>query len=346
MTDVRIAMTGFGNVGQGVAELLRDYGEEYRRRYGVRLLLTGVADRGGAAIDSTGLDPQSLLSAKRHGTVAEAPVGERDLRGDAFLERARAQVLVEAASTNFQDAEPGWGYIQGAMHRNMDLVIASKGALVLHWSDLMASARQAGLRVYFSGTVGSPLPTLELADRVLLGTRIDRIEGIVNGTANEVLAAMAEGASYEEGVQRAQESGMAETDPTLDVDGWDAAAKAVIIGNALLGGNLTLSDVRREGIRGVTVQQMLEARSRGQAIKLIATIEREKSTVTARVAPESRPLADPLGSLRGSEMGVVIHAHPLGVMTASARGGERAIPTSLTVLRDVFNLCRDRGWSS
>jgi len=343
--DIRLALTGFGNVGRGVASLLRDHGEEYARRYGVRLLLTGVADRGGAAIDTRGLDPGSLLQAKRtHGTVARHASGAAGVSGDYFLEGAQALVLLEAASTNFVDAEPGWSYVRQALAREMDLVLASKGALVLYYGRLMEEARERGRRVLFSGTTGAPVPVLELADRVLVGTRISGFEGILNATCNQILTTMSEGASYDEGVLRAQEMGIAETDPTLDVDGWDAAAKVVIVSNALLGASLTLDEVQREGIRGITRSQLDEARLAGEAWKLIGRGGRLQDSVRAEVRLERRPFADTLGRLRNDEMGIVFHTEPLGQVAATVQqtGG---IPTALTVLRDVVNLARDRGWT-
>lgn len=347
MTDVRLALSGFGNVGKGLAMLLAEHGEEYERVYGVRILLSGVADRGGAVTRPDGIDPAALLEAKEaSGTVVGYPGGVPGLEGHDFLDHAQANVLVEAASTNFQNAEPGWSYIQDATRRGMDLVLASKGALVLHWTELMREARERGVRVLFSATIGAPLPILELADRVLLATQIDEIEGIVNATSNQILSSMAEGLSYEDGVKRAQELGIAETDPTLDVDGWDASAKAVIIANALLGADLRLSDVARTGIRGISRRELEEARLSGAAIKSIARVTRANGAVRAEVQPVRRPLADPLGSLRNDEMGVVFRTAPLGILTSTARstaGGGTV--TALTVLRDLFNLARDRGWA-
>ena len=344
--DVRLALTGFGNVGLGVATLLAEQGERYRERYGVNLLLTGVADRGGAAVNAEGLQPRSLLEGKqRNGTVARGQDGVAGLAGEEFLDRVEAQVLLEAASTNFEDAEPGWSYARQSLHRGMDVVLASKGALVLHYDELMSDAARRGRLVRFSGTTGAPLPVLELAERVLIGCEILGFEAIVNATTNQILTSMENGLSYEEGVREAQLAGIAETDPTLDVDGWDAAAKAVIIGRAVMGLPIALADVDREGIRGMTAEELAAARSEGETVKLVARVERRGNTFHAGVRPERRPLADGLGRLRGQEMGIVFRTDKLGTVTSTVQqtGG---IPTALTVLRDVINLARDRGWTA
>lgn len=346
MTDVRLALTGFGNVGRGVAEILRQNGDRYFDAYGLRLVLTGVADRGGAAVSRAGLLPADLIAAKQeHGTVAGVAGGHAGLAGDAFLDAAGAQVLLEGASTNFTDAEPGWSYAQGALRRGMDVVLASKGALVLHFDELMQAARQGGRLVRYSATIGAPLPILEIADRALIGVRILELQGIVNATANQILSLMSEGATYEEGVLAAQEAGIAETDPTLDVDGWDAAAKAVILARALFGAPLALDDVERQGIRGISTPDLENAKQAGQTYKLIARVVRDGNSVRATVSPERRPHSDPLGRLRGQEMGVVFKTDLLGDVTTTVEG-TGGPSTALTVLRDVVNLARERGWTS
>jgi homoserine dehydrogenase len=343
--DVRLAVTGFGNVGRGVASLLAERGPGFERRYGIRLVLTGVADRGGAAVASEGMDPQALLETKaRSGTVAGSPWGSQGLAGTAFLDQAGADMLLEAASTSYRSVEPAWTYATGAFERGMDLILASKGILALQYGQLMDEARRHGRQVRFSATIGAPLPSLDVAEHSLVGADILGFEAILNGTTNQILTAMDAGASYEEGVRQAQAIGIAETDPTLDVDGWDAAAKTVIVSNAVLDANLQLSDVHRIGIRGVTREDLHGAREAGQTIKLICRATRDGSYLRAAVGPERRPLAGALGRLRGDQMGLVFHTQPYGAVSVAHEGGEHGggITTAMTMLRDVLNLVRER----
>lgn len=344
--DVKIALTGFGNVGQGLATLLADNAVEYEKRYGVRLLLTGVTDRGGAAVNPDGLDPRSLLDAKLNaGSVTRHGDGGQNLAPGRFLEAAQANILVEAASTNFQDAEPGWSYVRAALERRMDVVLASKGCLALYWSRLFDLARREGRAVLYSATVGAPVPGLQMAERVLVGTRIDGFDGILNGTTHQILTSMSEGSSYEEGVKLAQEMGIAETDPTLDVDGWDAAAKVAIVANTVYGTELGLEDVEREGIRAVTASDLALARQSGERIKLIASARRGEAGVELSVKPARVPADSPLGRLRGDGMGIVFYTVPTGTMSATFESGgySGGLVTAMTCLRDVFNLVADRG---
>lgn len=348
MQQVRLALTGFGNVGRGIATLLQRHGDEFEQRYGLRLVLTGVADQGGAATAPGGLDLGSLLQAKAEsGTVASHSRGEQKLGGAEFLDRTGAGLLLETASTNFEDAEPGWSYCLAALDREMDIVLASKGALTLYWSDLMNRARSGGRSVRYSATIGAPLPSLDVAERTLAGLRARGFEGIVNGTTNVILTLMEGGATYAEGVTRAQEIGIAETDPTLDVDGWDAAAKTVILANAVLAADLRLHDVRRTGIRGVSSEEMRVAAERNETIKLIASATRHDGHVVASVRPERRSKSDALGRLRGGDMGFVFLTDLYGRVSVSAEDTDHqgALPTSMTVLRDVINLAVDRGWT-
>jgi homoserine dehydrogenase len=171
------------------------------------------------------------------------------------------------------------------------------------------------------------------------------IDGIVNGTSHQILTAMSRGLSYEEGVRQAQAMGIAETDPTLDVDGWDAAAKAAILANAIFGSELTVFDVRREGIRGLTVEELQTAAAAGEAVKLIARASRSDAGVVASVAPERRSRDDALGRLSGDAMGIVFTVEPLGTMASTIEFGGHGggITTAMTVLRDVINLARTRG---
>lgn len=342
--EIRLALTGFGNVGQGLATLLHKHAGTYRDQYGVSILLTVVADRGGAACDREGLDLERLLRAKtQNGSVSAYGSNLGAPTAAEFLDIGQTSILVEAASTNFDDAEPGWTYVREAISRGIDVVFASKGSLALYWETLFAAAAERGVRIRFSATVGAPLPTLDIADRSLRGTDIRAIEGIVNGTTHQILSAMRGGLSYEEGVRQAQQMGIAETDPTLDVDGWDAAAKIAILSNAVFGTSLTVFDVNREGIRGVKETDLKAAAQNAESIKLIARAVRTDSGVNAMVRPEPRSTSDALGALTGDDMGTVFYAEPLGKIATTVRSGGHGggISTAMTVLRDILNLARE-----
>jgi homoserine dehydrogenase len=159
---------------------------------------------------------------------------------------------------------------------------------------------------------------------------------------------MIEGSSYDEGVRVAQEMGIAETDPTLDVDGWDAAAKAAIVANTAFGSSLGITDVSREGIRSVPAAEIEAAAREGESLRLLSMGSCRDGQVVAEVRVVRRARSHPLGRLRGLEMGVLVHTDPLGDFTATVEnsGASGGIATASTVLRDVLNLASLRGWNS
>ena len=331
-----------------MAELLAKHRDEYQSRFGVRLLLTGVADRGGTVVDAAGLNEATILQRKQEsGSVTGQNPRAGEPVGVDFLTGSRANVLIEAASTNFEDAEPGWSLIKSALNLDLDVVLASKGALVLYYSELMALAASKGRTVSHSATIGAPLPVLDLINRTLVGTQILGSEGVLNSTANVILQSMIDGSSYDEGVRVAQEMGIAETDPALDVDGWDAAAKAAIVANAAFGSSLGIADVAREGIRSVPAAEIEAAAGRDETLRLLSMGKLRDGQVVAEVRVVRRPRSHPLGRLRGSEMGVLFQTDPLGDFTATVEnsGAGGGIATASTVLRDVLNLASLRGWN-
>jgi homoserine dehydrogenase len=301
------------------------------------------------AVNATGLDEVELLRMKQEaGSVSGSSPSDGGVVAKEFLIASQANVLIEASSTNFEDAEPGWSLIKSALSLNMDVVLASKGALVLYYAELMALAASRGRVVAHSATIGAPLPVLDLTNRTLIGTKILGFEGVLNSTANVILQAMIDGKTYEEGVRLAQEMGIAETDPTLDVDGWDAAAKAAIVANAAFGCSLGIADVAREGIRDVPPGEIEATAQAGAKLKLLSMASFHDGKVVAEVRVVRRESSHPLGRLRGSEMGILLHTDPLGDFTATVEnlGASGGIATASTVLRDVLNLASLRGWNS
>ena len=184
------------------------------------------------------------------------------------------------------------------------------------------------------------MPTVNIGMRDLAGSAVTRVEGIFNGTTNYILTRMLdERISYEEAVRGAQQAGIAEADPTLDVDGWDAANKLVIIANSVLKRSTKLDDLSVEGIRGVTLQDMLEAKANGQVIKLIALAELKGNDYCLSVKPTSLPADHPLARTGMWDMGVVYYTDYMGIISAVIEE-KGPVPTSAAVLRDMINVSR------
>jgi len=257
-----------------------------------------------------------------------------------MIESAQADMLVDASPTNLEDGEPGMSCVRSALRLKRHVVAADKGPLVLAFTDLTALAEDAGVRLLYSATVAGGLPTVNLGMRDLAGSGMLRVEGIFNGTTNYILTRMAEEQlSYEAALTGAQEAGIAEANPSLDVDGWDAANKLVIIANSVLRRPTTLGDVAVEGIRGITSEELKHAREAGKVIKLLALAERKNDDYVLSVAPTALPQDHPLARTGMWDMGVVYHTDFMGVISAviEAKG---PVPTSAAVLRDMINVYR------
>jgi homoserine dehydrogenase len=346
MKRIPFVLIGVGNVGRGLLDILIAKAERLRRQYGFELALVGCADSAGIALDPAGLDPAHILALKQaSGSVADIPaVGQRGIAAVDLVHLANAELLVEASPVNLQHGQPGLGCIEAALVRGWHVVTANKAPLVLAYRRLTDLAQTRGGRLLFSATVGGGLPSVNLGRRDLAGATIEGIEACVNSTTTYILSRMAEGVAFDVAVREAQAAGIAEADPSLDVDGWDAGNKLVILANAVLGVPATLADVAVTGIRSVTPADLALAAATGETVRLVATAERLPLGRSQRdrayeltVAPRRLPADHPLGRLNAWEMGIVYHTDIAGRQVAIIE--ERGpMATAQAVLRDIIDI--------
>jgi len=340
MKTSRFALIGVGNIGQRFLQILADKQQTLRTRYGLQLVLVAAVDSGGAALTDSGLDIHEVLRLKQEGrSVAAYPRhGTRGLTALDALEQAEADLLIELSPTNLQHGEPGLSAITWALAHGMDVVTANKGPLVLAYQRLAAVAAERHKSLLFSAAVAGGLPTVNIGRRDLAGARVLRVEGVFNSTTNYILSRMSEGGlSFEEALAEAQRAGVAEADPSLDIDGWDAANKLVIVANSVLGMPATLDDVSVQGIRSIQSDDLLQAREKGHAIKLLVTAELAvDSNYELAVRPTELPLEHPLARLSKWQMGVVYTTDIMGVITAIIED-EGTTATAGAVLRDTIH---------
>lgn len=338
---VRLVLIGLGNVGRNLMSILVMKREALASRYGLDLAVVGAADTSGAALDQNGLDLPAIIRLKEQktGVALYTPGGTPGMTGLDLVRAADADILVEMSLTNLKDGQPGLQCIREGLARNWHVVSANKGPMVLAFGELMAAAKNAGRQLRFSACVGGGLPSVNVGQRDLMACDISRFEGILNGTTHVILTMMADGKSFDEALAEAQRIGIAEADPSLDIDGWDAANKCVIVANSVLGMPATLKDVSVTGIRGVTVEQMRRANEQGNCIKLLITGERDGAGYRLSVRPTVIPLTHPLAHLRGEDMGIVYYTDIMGDITVSI--AERGpMPTAAGVLRDILTIAR------
>lgn len=333
---MRLILVGFGTVGRGVAECLLAARQGFAE-HGFEPSVVAVVDPlvGSVACDA-GLDLTELLRladadkklTEHHGAEALAGFTEA-------LECGVADVLIELTPTNLQTGEPGLGHVRAAIDAGLHVVTTNKGPIALAYRELDAAARVAGVQLRFEGTVMSGTPVLNLCESGLAGAGIRGLRGVVNGTCNFILSEMERGIAYQEALDDAQRRGYAEADPSGDVDGWDAAAKALILANCVLGADLAIEDVTRTGIRGLSAADIEAAAEEGNSWRLVVRVDRIDGGWSAGVAPEKVDRNDPLGSLTGPGNLLVFDTEALGEVSIAGPGaGRRA--TGHAVVADLF----------
>jgi homoserine dehydrogenase len=338
--------------------MLHEQQDELAIKYGIDLRVTAVAEYGGAAVDPAGLDLREVLATLRAGQpLGEIPVGgRRGMTSRQMIEECGTDFLLEATPVNLIDGEPGLGAVRTALGRGMHVVLANKGPLALAYREIIAMSDladgwgaayapyRAGAsgppRLRFSATVAGALPVLNIGRRDLAGDRITRIEGVFNGTTQSILRAMEGGSCFDEALADAQRRGIAETDPSLDIDGHDSASKLTITANAVLGLSATHADVATAGIRGLDCSRVAECRAGGGRLVLLCLAERQASGgYRLSVEPTTLPGDHPLARLTPDEMGIVYYTEHVNRLSgASLEPGPG--PASAAMLRDVIDIVR------
>jgi homoserine dehydrogenase len=315
--DARLAVVGCGAVGRSVLELAGEYGHR----------VVAVADSSSAAVDADGLDAEAVLERKS----ARGIVGDAD--PDAVFD-APYDVLVEVSPTTLGDAEPGFSHVKRALEADRHVVLANKGPVAERYDDLRELEAASAGSVRFEATVGGAIPALSTIDDLDPG-HVTAVRGILNGTANFVLSRMAaEGLDYEHVLAEAQDLGVAEADPSFDVEGTDAALKCVILANVLHGGGYTLADADVDGIEDIPGSALDLASEDGRTVRLVGEVSGGEVRVGPRLVPQNGTLA-----VSGTMNIVQIeteHAGPLAISGHGAGGPE----TASAVLADVGRLPR------
>ncbi len=312
MKTYNLCLIGFGNIGRALARLLLAKRDELRDGYGIEWRITGIATRRmGWLANPRGLDVERFLEG-----VYDAGESSSSLANvQEWLTAAQADVLFEISSLNLQAGQPAISYLQAALEHGAHAITANKGTIVYAYRELEALAKTHGKRFLYEATVMGGSPVFSLFRETLPTLTVLGVRGILNGTTNVILDEMEKGRSFDEGVKRAQELGIAETDPSADVDGWDSAVKLCAIAQVLMGKPLRLDEIEREGIRGLTGESVRAARAEGKPWKLVCKAESAAGKVHASVRPEQVTFDDPLSAIQGSAMSVQFKTDVLEALT-------------------------------
>ncbi len=300
-----LCFLGFGNVNRTLVRLLADRAQELHDRYDISYRITGIASRRlGWNADPKGLDPTAVCGAGA--PAREKSEADSNLSGSTtaqnvreWLAAARANVLFEATSLNVKDGQPAVDHIRAAFEHGAHAITANKGPIVHAYRDLRDLAARQGKRFLFESTVMDGIPIFSLFDQ-LPAIHLQGFHGILNSTTNVILSEMEQGLTFDEALKKAQALGVAETDATHDIDGWDAAVKTAALITVLMDVPVRLEDIDREGIRDLSSNTLRNAKRDGWPYKLVCRASRTPTGVKASVRPEKILNTQPMARISGT----------------------------------------------
>ncbi len=307
-------------MGREFARMLVERRAELRREQGLEASVVAIlTQRHGRVERGTGIDLRKALRLAQADRSLVA-CGREVVGGTpAFLRRVRADVVVEITPLRIAEAQPALDHIVEALSSGKHVITANKGPVVYHYARLRALARRRGVGFRYEGTVMDGAPVFNLFQETLRGAHVESFEGILNSTSNYILSEMEAGRSYEEGVEAARRMGFLEADASMDLEGWDATAKACLLANVLMGGRLRPETVPRQGIAGISAARVQGARALGRRVKQVARGWREGREVRASVTLEELPLEHPLASIEGTSNALLTRTDMLKEVLLSER---------------------------
>ena len=338
MKRVGLALVGLGNVGRRFLRLLIEHDDTLREKYGLAFSVHCVVDSSGVAVSDDGFDLARLLEHKGCGLkLRELREFDEGLTLAVALDNVQCDILLEASPVDLNTGNPGLSNCRTALEHRLHLVLANKAPLALAQAELDRLAADTDVGILYSATFCGGLPVLNIVRRDMVCGKILGFRGIFNATTNFILEEMLEGRGYAAALRETQERGIAEADPSLDVGGWDTAAKLVIAANSIADAMITLTDVSVSGIEDVQPDRLQQYCREGSVLKLVATAERIDAKWRFRVEPTPVPIASFLGSCSGWEMAIEIQSDIYGKSFYKLWERE-PVPTAASVLRDAVHL--------
>jgi len=339
--EFRLALIGFGNVGQAVAKLLETKQEILRAEHGFSTRIVGIATlHHGMAIDPAGIDVTAALQiAKSGGDLGQLSTQPYPGSIINFIENVPADVLFENSPVNHHTGQPAADHLRAALAQGMHGITANKGPVVHAYDTLSTIAREKGVRFLFESAVMDGAPIFSLFRGPLPAVELKGFFGILNSCTNLLLEMMENGRTFDEAVEYGRSIGITETDPSADIDGWDAAIKVAALATVLMGKSLKPDQVEREGIRGVTREMIQDALQAGERWKLVCSAKRMDGRMEAKVAPQRVSPRSPLYSINGTSSFVQFELDTLpGLGILESNPGPDT--TAYGLLADLINAAR------
>ncbi|HET7697001.1 MAG TPA: hypothetical protein VFK57_14905 [Vicinamibacterales bacterium] len=339
-----LALVGFGHVGRRFARLLEERRDWLSLDYDLDCRIVGIATRShGALVRETGLDALALAASMESGNPLAAP-GED--AGDSFdvIRRLAAsdaplKVMIETTTLDIAAGQPAIDHVRAALQAGCHVATANKGPAAFAYEELIVLAEDRGRSFLFEGAVMDGVPIFNLVRETLPAVRITGFRGVINSTTNHILTALEEGEGFDAALQRMQALGIAEADPSLDVDGWDAAAKTAALANVLMRAQTTPRAVDREGIGPATARIAMAAKARGARVRLVSSAQAAGGRVTMSVRPVELPETDLLAGLRGMANALVLQTDLLGEIAICQLSGSLT-QTAYALLSDLITIRR------
>ncbi len=340
-----LALVGFGNVGRRFARLLEERRDWLSLDYDLDCRIVGIATRHhGSVFRDSGVDAVASAVSVEGGhplTEGGAPLadGTLDVIRRLSSTDAPVKVLIETTTLDIEAGQPAIDYVRAALQAGCHTVTANKGPAAFAYEELSALAYDRDVSFLFEGAVMDGVPIFNLVRESLPAVEITGFRGVLNSTTNHILSALEDGEGFDAALQRMQEMGIAEADPSLDVDGWDAAAKTSALANVLMRARMTPQGVDREGIGPATARLAMAAKSRGARVRLVASARRTPQGVVTSVRPVELPETDLLAGLRGMANALVLQTDLLGEIAVSQLGGSLT-QTAYALVSDLVTIRR------
>jgi homoserine dehydrogenase len=337
-----LALIGFGNVGRAFARLLQRKADTLCERFDIEWIVTGIATgRHGMAIDPDGIDLEHAIALVENGqSLGSLARGGQPADVLDFIQQVPAGILFENSPVNHNTGQPAAGYLAAGLQRGMHVITANKGPVVHAFGELNELAARVGKRFLYESTVMDGAPIFSLFRGPLPGAELRGFQGILNSCTNLIIGLMEEGRTFDDAVRYAQSIGIAETDPSADIDGWDASIKVAALATVLMGMPLKPQEVERTGIRTITPEMIAEAKRAGQRWKLVCSAARTPQGLQARVAPQRVSPGSPLYSINGTSSYVQFELDVLpGLGIVEGNPGPET--TAYGLLADMINAVRN-----
>lgn len=343
---LKICMTGFGNVGRKFCHLLEEKEEYLAENFGYRVVVTGISGRSkGSLVNPSGINlTETLAQVEQKGFISQDTPGYFNGTPQEMMTASQADVFIEMSTLSIHDGQPASSYIKEAFSRKMHVITANKGPEAWQYRELKELSVKAGVQFLYETIVMDGTPVFNLVEKTLHGNEILEISGILNSTSNYVLQLLEDGWTYENAMKEAQAVGIAEADPSMDMDGWDGTAKICALANILMDANVTPEDALVESVSTVTPQDIRKAQEEGCCIKYICRARKNPDTnqMEVSVKPEKIPVTHAYYTVNGTSAVITLYTDLAGEMTL-IQTNPGLLQTAYGVYSDLITLLKYLG---